>query len=122
MQRAAANEIAIGIARNPGPLQTICVAYAGAWEDPPLPTLAAASLSLTYSDGCEEIDGQLFALAGGARAISMGVGEPEVTGASRAEVSVFTSTGLDDFASYRCTLGRRESAWVVEECDLGAVG
>jgi hypothetical protein len=119
-QLAAATRIASDIARNPGPLRVICVAYSGGWEDPALPGEVGA-LSSAYAEGCEEIDGRLFAQAGGALAIWVGVGEPEM-GSSSAVVPVFTSTGIDDVASYRCAVRRRGSAWVADECEMGAVG
>ena len=119
-QLAAATRIAADIARRPGPLQVVCVAYSGDWEDPPLPT-EIAPLTSAYADGCEEVDGQLFAREGGARAIWVGVGEPEM-GSASAVVPVFTSTGIDDATSYRCAVGRRGSEWVVEDCEMGAVG
>ena len=118
-QLAAATEIANGIARNPGPLRTICVAYSGDWADPALPT-GSGAVSFAYAEGCEEIDGQLFAQAGASRAIWLGVGEPELSGGSSAEVRVFTSTGVDDAASYLCTLRWTGSDWVVDSCEMGA--
>jgi hypothetical protein len=125
-QVAAASEIARRIAGNPRPLETICVAYSGSWQDPPLPADVPA-IAFTYADGCQEIDGQLFAFgsppdAGESRAIWLGVGEPEPTGSNEAEVRVFTSTGLDDAASYACTVRREGPAWSVERCELEAIG
>lgn len=119
-QLAAVTRMAADIGRNPGPLELMCVAYSGDWEDPELPREDGA-LSFAYADGCEEIDGQLFARAGSARAIWLGVGEPEM-GLSSAVVPVFTSTGIDDAASYRCAVARRGSEWVAESCQMGAVG
>jgi hypothetical protein len=119
-QVAAATEVARRIARNPGPLETICVAYSGDWADPPLPT-GVAGMAFAYGEGCRETDGQLFSLADGARAIWLGVGEPETSG-SGAEVDVFTSTGIDDAAAYRCAVRREGGQWVAERCEEGAVG
>jgi hypothetical protein len=119
-QVAAATEVARRIARNPGQLETICVAYSGDWQDPPLPT-GVAGMAFAYGEGCQETDGQLFSLADGARAIWLGVGEPEASG-SGAEVDVFTSTGIDDAASYRCAVRREGREWVAEGCEEGAVG
>ena len=119
VQLAAATEVANGIARNPGPIRTICVAYSGDWADPALPT-GDGDVSFAYAEGCEEIDGQLFAQAGASRAIWVGVGEPETSGGSGATVRVFTSTGVDDAASYLCTLRRTGSDWVAEGCEMGA--
>ena len=51
---AAATEIGRRIARNPGPLETICVAYSGSWDDPPLPA-PVEGLSFAYAEGCQEI-------------------------------------------------------------------
>jgi hypothetical protein len=110
-QVAAASEIARRIAGNPGPLETICVAYSGSWQDPPLPADVPA-IAFTYADGCQEIDGQLFAFGS----------PPEPTGSNEAEVRVFTSTGLDDAASYACTVRREGPAWSVERCELEAIG
>ena len=129
-QVAAASEIARRIAGNPGPLETICVAYSGSWEDPPLPG-DVPGLDFAYADGCREVDGQLFAFspspdAGESRAIWLGVGEPEprspITGSNEAVVRVFTSTGLDDAASYACRVRRDGAGWSVEECALEAIG
>ena len=120
-QLAAATRIARDIARNPGPLEVLCVAYSGDWEDPPLPERVGA-LSFAYAEGCEEIDGQLFAQSGSARAIWVGVGEPEDLGPSRGRVPVFTTTGIDDLASYLCEVTRTDSAWVAEPCRAGPVG
>jgi len=129
-QVAAATEIARQIARNPGPLETICVAYSGSWEDPPLPA-DVPKIAFAYADGCREIDGQLFAFssspdAGESRAIWLGVGEPEprssIKGSNEAVVRVFTSTGLDDAASYACTVRRDSAAWSAERCELEAIG
>ncbi len=125
-QVAAATQVAEAIARNPGPLETICVAYSGGWEDPPLPA-GVAGIAFAYADGCREIDGQLF--AGGSspeeaesRAIWLGVSEPEARGSNEATVRVFTSTGLDDAAAYACTVRRADSSWTAEGCDLEAIG
>ena len=63
-QVAAATEVARRIARNPGPLETICVAYSGDWEDPQLPT-GVEGIAFAYGEGCQETDGQLFSLADG---------------------------------------------------------
>jgi hypothetical protein len=120
-QLAAATRIAADIARNPGPLQVLCVAYSGDWDDPPLPTEGGA-LAFAYADGCQEVDGQLFAQGGEARAIWVGVGVPEQTGSSGAVVPVFTSTGVDDLATYRCRVSRTGSEWTAESCEMGAVG
>jgi hypothetical protein len=125
-QVAAATEVARGIASNPGPLQTICVAYSGGWEDPPLPS-DVAGIAFAYAEGCQEIDGQLFARGSGPggvdrRAIWLGVSEPEGVGAREARVRVFTSTGLDDAASYACTVRRRGGGWTAEGCSLEAIG
>jgi len=124
-QVAAASEIARQVARNPGPLETICVAYSGSWEDPPLPADIPA-IAFAYADGCQEIDGQLFAFtspeAVASRAIWLGVGEPEPRGPDEVAVRVFTSTGLDDAASYACTVRRDGAAWSVEGCELEAIG
>jgi len=129
-QVAAALEIARRIASNPGPLETICVAYSGSWEDPPLPS-GVPAIAFAYADGCREIDGQLFAFgsspeAGESRAIWLGVGEPEprgsIKGLNETVVRVFTSTGLDDAASYACTVRRDGAAWSVEGCELEAIG
>ena len=84
-QVAAATEIGRRIARNPGPLETICVAYSGSWDDPPLPA-PVEGLAFAYAEGCQEIDGQLFTQASGGRAIWLGVGEPESQGESEAVV------------------------------------
>ncbi len=119
-QLAAVTRMAADIGRNPGPLEVLCVAFSGDWEDPELPS-GDGVLSFAYAEGCEEIDGQLFARAGGARAIWLGVGEPEM-GTSSAVVPVYTSTGVDDAASYRCAVARRGSEWVAERCQMGAVG
>jgi hypothetical protein len=125
-QVAAASEIARQIARNPGPLETICVAYSGSWDDPPLPADVPA-IAFAYADGCQEIDGQLFALGSSpeeapSRAIWLGVGEPEPDGSAEPVVRVFTSTGLDDAASYACAVRRDGPAWSVERCELEAIG
>jgi hypothetical protein len=120
-QRAAATRIASDLARNPGPIRVLCVAYSGDWEDPALPS-GVGALEFAYAEGCEEIDGQLFAQGGAARAIWVGVGEPEDVSARSATVPVFTSTGLDDLATYRCAVVREGSEWVAERCDMGAVG
>jgi hypothetical protein len=125
-QVAAASEIARQIASSPGPLETICVAYSGSWADPPLPADVPA-IAFAYADGCQEIDGQLFAFGStpeGApsRAIWLGVGEPEPDGSTEPVVRVFTSTGLDDAASYACTVRRDGAAWSVDRCELEAIG
>jgi hypothetical protein len=125
-QVAAASEIARQIARNPGPLETICVAYSGSWDDPPLPA-DVPGVAFAYADGCQEIDGQLFALGSSpevaaSRAIWLGVGEPEPDGSTEPVVRVFTSTGLDDAASYACTVRRDGMTWSVERCELEAIG
>jgi hypothetical protein len=124
-QVAAATEIARQIGRNPGPLETICVAYSGSWEDPPLPA-DVPGVAFAYADGCQEIDGQLFAFsspeARASRAIWLGVGEPEAGGSNEVVVRVFTSSGLDDAASYACTVRRDGAAWAVESCELEAIG
>jgi len=120
-QLAAATRLAVDVARNPGPLEAFCVAYSGDWEDPPLPTVGG-SLTFAYADGCEEIDGQLFARGGSARAIWIGVAEPEGLGPAGGRVPVFTSTGLDDAASYLCELVKTGSTWIAESCRAGPVG
>jgi hypothetical protein len=106
------------------------VAYSGSWEDPPLPA-AVPGVAFTYAEGCEEIDGQLYALSsrpevGPSRAIWLGVGVPEargfIDGSDEAEVRVFTSTGLDDLAAYACRVRRDGAAWSAERCELEAVG
>jgi hypothetical protein len=35
---------------------------------------------------------------------------------------VFTSTGLDDAASYACRIRRDGPTWLVDRCELEAVG
>jgi hypothetical protein len=119
-QLAAAAEVSRAIAANPGPIRVICVAYSGDWPDPPLPG-PMEGVSFAYGEGCEEVDGQLFSQSDRARAIWLGVGEPAAEGATSAEVRVYTSTGLDDAASYACKVGREGSTWVVEGCELEAV-
>lgn len=126
VQVAAATEVARGLARNPGPLETICVAYSGSWEDPPLPA-DVSGIAFAYAEGCQEINGQLFARGSGlggadSRAIWLGVSEPEDVTAGDARVRVFTSTGLDDAASYACTVRRRGGSWTAEACSLEAIG
>lgn len=121
VQLAAAGRIAHLIAGNPGPLRVLCVAYSGDWEDPPLPA-GVPGLAFAYAEGCEEIDGQLFARGGDARAIWVGVGEPEEMRSSSATVPVFTSAGVDDLASYRCVVARTGTEWIAEACEMGAVG
>lgn len=120
-QVAAATRIATDIARRPGPIEVFCVAYSGDWQDPPLPG-ALGALPFAYAEGCEEIDGQLFAQGGRARAIWIGVGEPEDMQPAGGRVPVFTSTGIDDAASYLCEVAKRDSAWVAERCVAGPVG
>ncbi|MBM4185282.1 MAG: hypothetical protein FJ207_13860 [Gemmatimonadetes bacterium] len=120
-QLAAATRIAADVARNPGPLEVLCIAYSGDWEDTLLPARVGA-LGFAYAEGCEEIDGQLFAQGGEARALWVGVGEPEDMGASGAVVPVFTSTGVDDLATYRCRVTRSGGEWAAESCEVGAVG
>jgi hypothetical protein len=119
-QVAAATEIARQIARNPGPLEAICVAYSGSWDDPPLPA-AGDGLAFAYADGCQEIDGQLFTQPGGSRAIWLGVGEPERQSENAALVRLFTSTGPDDLTSYACTVSRNGGTWSAEGCELEAI-
>ena len=119
-QVAAATAIAREIATNPGPLETICVAYSGSWEDPPLPS-DVDGVAFAYAEGCQEIDGQLLTLAGGRRAIWLGVSEPEPTGSSEALVRIFTSTGSDDLSSYACRLRRDGGSWSVDACELEAI-
>jgi hypothetical protein len=125
-QVAAASEIARQIATDPGPLETICVAYSGSWDDPPLPPDVPA-MTFAYADGCQEIDGQLFAFGPSpdgdqSRAIWLGVGEPEPDGSTEPVVRVYTSTGLDDLASYACSVRWDGAAWSVERCELEAMG
>jgi hypothetical protein len=120
-QRAAATRIAADIARNPGPIQVLCVAYSGDWEDPELPS-GVGALEFAYAEGCQEIEGRLFGQDGSALAIWVGVGEPEDVGSASAAVPVFTSTGVDDLATYRCAVVREGSEWVAEVCEMGAVG
>jgi hypothetical protein len=125
-QVAAATEIARQIAGRPGPLETICVAYSGSWEDPPLPA-DVPEIAFAYADGCQEIDGQLYAFGPSpegdpSRAIWLGVGEPEPDGSTEPVIRVFTSSGLDDLASYACTVRRDGVAWSVVRCELEAIG
>ena len=121
IQLAAATAIAESIASNPGTLEAICVRYAGDQNPPPLPSIDAPAPALAGEDGCVERDGRLVSVDGGGQAISMSVGAPEPTRGSSAEVSVFTSTGLDDLAAYLCTIRMEEGAWRSLGCELGAV-
>jgi hypothetical protein len=125
-QVAAASEIARRIATDPGPLETICVAYSGSWDDPPLPA-DVPPIAFAYADGCQEVDGQLFAFGPSpdgdrSRAIWLGVGVPEPDGSTEPVVRVFTSTGSDDAASYACRVRWGGAAWSVERCELEAIG
>ena len=91
-----------------------------------LDVMALASVISTAEDS-QEIDGQLFARGSGpggadSRAIWLGVSEPEDVGAREARVRVFTSTGLDDAASYACTVRRGGGGWTAEGCSLEAIG
>lgn len=67
------------------------------------------------------IDGRLVARDGGAQAIAVSVGAPELTGGLRAEVSVSTSTGAVDLAVYSCSVRDRDAEWRSEGCELKAI-
>ncbi len=121
IQLAAATDLVDDIAANPGPIQTICLGYAGDWEDPGLPTLAVGGPELAYMDGCVEVEGSLRARAGGGQAVSVSVGEPELKRWERAEVIVLTSSGARDLAAYSCTVRERDGVWRSEGCELGAI-
>jgi len=124
IQLAAATEMVERITSNPGSIQTVCLGYAGDWEDPGLPRLAAppmpSTLDVSYMDGCVDFEGRLVARAGGGQAISVSIGAPEVTDGEEAEVIVHTSTGTIDLAVYHCAVRDLEGIWRAERCEMGA--
>jgi hypothetical protein len=124
IQLAAATEMVEGLASNAGSIETVCLGYAGDWEDPGLPRLAATStpsaLDVSYMDGCVDVEGRLVARAGGGQAISLSIGAPEMTDGDEADVTVYTSTGSIDLAVYHCAMRQVEGVWRAERCEMGA--
>lgn len=124
IQLAAATEMVEGITSNVGSIQTVCLGYAGDWEDPGLPRLAPTAapgvLVVSYMDGCVDVEGRLVARAGGGQAISVSIGAPEITDGDEAEVTVHTSTGSIDLAVYHCAMRDFEGIWRAERCEMGA--
>jgi hypothetical protein len=121
MQLVAATHVIGDIASNPGSIEVVCVGFAGDWEDAGLPELGTERVRLAYMGDCVEIDGRLVAKDGGAQAISVSLGVPELTGGLRAEVRVFTSTGAVDLAVYSCSVRAREATWRSEGSELEAI-
>lgn len=124
IQLAAATEMVEDLTSNAGSIETVCLGYAGDWEDPGLPRLAATStpraLDVFYMDGCVDVEGRLVARAGGGQAISVSIGAPDMTDGDEAEVTVYTSTGSIDLAVYHCAMRDFEGIWRAERCEMGA--
>jgi hypothetical protein len=119
IQLSVASYWAARTAANPGPIETICVAYAGGQASAALPS-DVPDLVVLGSDGCSEVDGGLRDLEG-RLAVSFQVEAPHMRSADAADVELFTSSGSGDLAAYECSVSRVADAWQTTECALVAI-